>query len=942
MREVLAALNERLEAEWGVRIGMRTGINTGEVVAGDAAAEQTLVTGDAVNVSARLQQAAEEGEILIGRDTYFLVQEGVEAEAVEPLVVKGKAEPVTAYRLLDVAPIVRLPARRIDSPLVDRTSELQLLLESFERAVDRSSCQLLTVVGGAGVGKSRLATEAVARAAEGATVLTGRCLPYGEGITYWPVVEAVKEAAEIADTDPPESVRIKLTGLVEGDDDAPLVVNHISQLLGVTSSAASSEQTFWSVRKLLEGVARRAPLVLVLEDVHWAEPKLLDLVEYLGAWCRGAPLVVLCLTRPDLLDDRPTWGRAEWASTVVLEPLADEDTETLIESRLGSLVLGEAVRASVRDAAEGNPLFIEQLLAMLAEGGAAVGAGALPPTIQSVLAARLDRLSRDERLVIEAASVMGRLFWWEALPEVLPDELAPRMSEILMTLIRKELIAPETDGSGREHGFRFRHILIRDAAYAALPLQARAGLHERFAGWLERRPGEYDEIVGYHLEQAYRVRTQLGVLNEAVGALALRAGKRLGGAGIRALGRGDMPGALNLLGRAASLLPESSAERLRLLPALAEAERETGDLAQADGTLRELGNAAAAAGDRGLEMLAILDREYLREYIDLTTRPERVVATAERAIELFDKLSDDYGLAKAWSLRAEASWGLCRYAEMEEMLERALVHTQRARTGQGRSLILNALARSALLGPAHVDEALGRCEGILAEARGDPTLEAVAIAMIGGLKAQLGRFAEAREHYRRSRAIAEEFGLRAWLAALPLYSGPIELLADEPAVAEAELRAGYDALVAMGELGRLSTEAAMLAEALYRQGCLSEAQHFTQVSADAAAPDDVFSQIAWRATLAKTLAHGGETEEAERVAHEAVALARKTDGLNLHGDVLLDLTEVESVAGSAPAAATAAEDALALYERKGNLVSAGRARAAIARLAAIDSEPGGA
>jgi hypothetical protein len=277
---------------------------------------------------------------------------------------------------------------------------------------------------------------------------------------------------------------------------------------------------------------------------------------------------------------------------------------------------------------------------------------------------------------------------------------------------------------------------------------------------------------------------------------------------------------------------------------------------------------------------------------------------------------------------------------MEEMLERALVHTQRARTGQGRSLILNALARSALLGPAPVDEALGRCEEIRAEARGDPTLEAVAVAMIGGLKAQLGRFDEARELYRRSRAIAEEFGLRAWLAALPLYSGPIELLADEPALAEAELRAGYDALVEMGELGRLSTEAAMLAEALYQQGRLSEAQHFTQVSADAAAPDDVFSQIAWRATLAKTLSHGGKTEEAERLAHEAVALAYETDGLNLHGDALLDLAEVEAVSRRSPTAA--AENALALYERKGNLVSAALARAAIARLAAIDSRHGGA
>jgi predicted ATPase/class 3 adenylate cyclase len=934
MRRALKTLNAELERDWGVRIAVRTGINTGEVVAGDAAAGQLLVTGDAVNVAARLQQAAEAGEVLIGRDTYLMLRDSVEGEPIEPLDVKGKEEPVEAYRLSEVAPGAALPARHLDSPLVDRVRELELLGEAFDRAVGDRACRLMSVIGAAGVGKSRLASEAVTTVGERATVLVGRCLPYGKGITYWPLVEAVKQAGGIADGDAADAVHAKVTTLLDDGEDVGLVADRITQLLGIVESVATSEQTFWSVRKLLEAIARRRPVVLVLEDVHWAEPTLLDLVEYLGDWCRDAPLLVLCLARPDLLDERPTWARKAWASTVLLEPLADDDTETLIEKRLGTLELDGEARTRVREAAEGNPLFVEQMLAMIAEGGSATGEGAVPPTIQSVLAARLDQLTADERLVIEAASVMGRSFWWEALEELLPAEHGPRASGILMGLVRKELVVPEREATGRGHGFRFRHALIRDVAYATMPLASRAPLHERFADWLDERPGEYDEIVGYHLEQAHRLRAQLGTLDEASADLALRAGRRLGAAGRRALARGDVPGALNLLGRAASLLPETSGERLHLLPALAEAATEAGDLARADGILRDVIASAATVGDRGLEALAEIDRAYLREYIDPTTREERVLQTAERAIQVFEELGHDHGLAKAWSLRAQAFWDHCRFAEMEGVLERALVHAERAGDKPGRSLICKGLARAALLGPARVEDALRRCEDILAAARGDPALEAVSLATIGHLQAMLGRFDEARASARHSRAIGEEFGLTSWLAALPLYSGPIELLAGEPGAAERELRAGYDALIEMGDLGRLSTEAAFLAQALYAQGRYEEAEYLTGVCEGATTPDDVLSQIAWRSVRAKALAQERELQQAELLAQEAVALAQETDGLDLHGDALLDLAEVLRASGRPSDAVAAAERALSLYERKGNLVSAARARAALRALTA--------
>ncbi|MGH3033160.1 MAG: adenylate/guanylate cyclase domain-containing protein, partial [Gaiellaceae bacterium] len=512
MREALGTLNAGLERDWGVRLAARIGVNTGEVVAvmGSPQEAQSFATGDAVNTAARLEQAAAPDEILIGPSTYALVEHAAEAEPVEPLPLRGKEKKTSAWRLVSVRAGASTPLRRLDSPLVGRVRELALLQDALMGAVEERSCRLVTVLGPPGQGKSRLAAEAAHLVGERATVLTGRCLPYGEGITYWPVIEAVRQAAGLADTDAPARQREKIAALLAAENgDAALVAERLAQVIGVGEAVGTSEETFWAVRKLLEAVARKRPLLLVLEDVHWAEPTLLDLLEYLTDWWREAPLLVLVLARPELLELRPSWSRASTRATVVdLEPLGAEESELLIENRLGDLELDEAARARVTEAAEGNPLFVEQLLAMLAEGGAPADELRVPPTLQSVLAARLELLHPEERMVIERAAVMGRAFWWEAVRELLPPEARARASEHLMALVRKELLDPEREEPGREHGFRFRHILIRDAAYAGIAKETRSELHERFASWLEARPGEYEEIIGYHLEQAFRHRAE--------------------------------------------------------------------------------------------------------------------------------------------------------------------------------------------------------------------------------------------------------------------------------------------------------------------------------------------------------------------------------------------------------------------------------------------------
>ena len=337
--------------------------------------------------------------------------------------------------------------------------------------LDRS-CQLFTVLGAAGVGKSRLAAEFLASIE--ARIVRGRCLSYGEGITYWPVVEIVKQ----------------LNTLPEGDAAVPL-----RSLLGETDSTTSADEIAWGFRKLLEQEARKRPLVCLLDDLHWSEQTLLDLVEYVGALSRDGPILMLCIARPELLEKRPAWGGGEWNSTtVLLEPLDGAETERLLDE-LGGVEPG--LRERIAAAAEGNPLFLEEMLALIRASGE--GEISVPPTIQALLAARLDQLNPAERAVLECGAVEGRVFHQSAVQALGDGE--PQTPQ-LVALVRKQIYRSDTRQFAGDEAYRFRHELIRDAAYDALPKAMRADLHERFADWLEERAPdlvERDEILGHLL-----------------------------------------------------------------------------------------------------------------------------------------------------------------------------------------------------------------------------------------------------------------------------------------------------------------------------------------------------------------------------------------------------------------------------------------------------------
>jgi class 3 adenylate cyclase len=589
MRAALIPLNDELERDRGVTIEVRVGVNTGEVVAGDSAEGQAFVTGDAVNVAARLEQAAQPGEILIGDSTYRLVRDAVAVEPVASLSLKGKLERVPALRLLALSSGT---GRRRTSPIVGRDRELEALDRAFEGVVSDGAGRLITVIGAPGVGKSRLVDEFLNGQSDDVTIVRGRCLSYGKGITFWPIKSMVSQAAGLSGEESSQAAQQKIRALMAPAGDADLIVERVAETIGVATTVAGHRGSTWAVGRLFEELARRRPLLAVFDDIQWAEPTLLDLIEAVSGQLRQAKILLVCMARPDLLEVRPAWSaHVENATRLELRPLTTEGSEQLIANLLGASELGEEVLARITDTAEGNPFFVEEILAMLVDEGVLVrrkglveATGwshvSLPRTIQALLAARLERLADEERAVLERGSVEGKVFHRGAVLELSRGTDRQHLDGWLRRLEQQELIQANRAQFPGEKAFRFRHQLLRDVTYESLTKAARTELHEEFAGWLERRAGkraeEFDEILGYHFEEAYRYQADLGPVDARGRALADRAANRLASAGLRAYARGDMWGAGDLLSRALGLLPGDSASRLRLQPRLDEALFDTG------------------------------------------------------------------------------------------------------------------------------------------------------------------------------------------------------------------------------------------------------------------------------------------------------------------------------------------------------------------------------
>jgi tetratricopeptide (TPR) repeat protein len=886
LRAVRAAVELRAAvAEIGLQA--RIGVNTGQVVAGEGDA---LVTGDAVNVAARLEQHAEPGEILIGNETQQLVRDAAQVEPVE-LEVKGKSASVAAYRLLHVDPDSAGLTRHLDSPLVGRDRELQRLRDDFEHAVTQRSSHLFTLLGAPGVGKSRLVEEFVRGIADHARMVRGRCLHYGEGITYWPLVEVLLQLGADA-----------------------------AAVLALPSPSEAAVAT----RKLLEAQAAERPLVVVWDDIQWAEPTFLDLIEHVADWSRGAPIFLLCVARPELLELRPAWGGGKPnATSLMLESLGSDETSTLIDNLLGDADLDDSTRARILAASEGNPLFVEEMLLMLRDGrGADV---VVPPTIHALLQARLDQLATDERSVIERGAVEGEIFHRLPVAELASERVRSGLDGHLAKLIRTELIRPETATMPGDDAFRFRHLLIRDAAYDSLPKETRADLHERFALWIEEHMHlvEQDEIVGYHLEQAVLYRRELG---REDGALARRAAERLGAAGRGARARGDNAAATRLLERAVGLRNAGDPKRLELMPDLALAWIDVGRLADAQPHVDEL---AASAHERWRAYGSSL-RPRL-EALRGTGTYESGRAGLAAAEEVFRRLGDERGLALVLVMQADVEWTRCRALAAAEKHRVAIVHAQRAAEISLVDESISSLCGIAAFGPAHVDEAEPEVRALLDRATG-LVAETSAYRALGRLAALRGDFDEARALIRRGQEPLIDAGLRLWYSATCLAAALVEQHAGDQDAAVDVLRVGFGELDELGEHAFASTVAAELALALLALGRDDEVESWLTRARELGPADDVATIT--RADVAEGLlsARRGLLEEGDRLVRQGLELALATDFWQFHGGAHEALAEVLAASDREAEARAELGAAIAVYEAKGAIVAAERTRALLAEL----------
>ncbi len=861
-------------------VELRAGIEAGEVMAGGRTA-----SGPPVKAAAVLRQAAGAGEILVGETVARRLGHAARLESREGHSV-----------LIEVSEGASAFERRLDAPLVGRKRELAALRKALKRAVDGGAVRVAVVVGPPGVGKSRLAAE-LAHRAKGVTAHFGRCLSYGDGITYWPLHEILDQAPEGEERD-------AILSALEADTPPP------------------APEIAWMFRQFCEEQARQRPLVLVFDDLHWAEPTFLELVEHL-ADKGAAPILIVCLAREELLEDRPAFLEGHpSAERIELDALSADETDELLEG-LGGAILETDQKARIVETAEGNPFFLEQLLALALEGGL-VGRP-LPETIQALLAARLERLGPGERAVLERGAVVGKEFTAEDVTSLLDPEAAPTAGSHLRTLSGRGFVRPRPEGA-----FSFRHVLVQEAVYRAAPKRLRAELHERFADRLNgiaEEITELDEFVGYHLEQAYRLRSELGESDRRAARLAEEGGRRLGEAGVRAAKRGDMPATVNLLGRATSLLPDEEPLRRELLCELGIGLRAIGDSATAGDVLTQAIRDSREAGDRTIELRARIEHEYVLLPRTSGATGDGLLDAASEGIPTFEIMRDNRSLGRAWLLVGFVQGARRGHHKVrEEAAERALGYYKSS--NWPTSTCLGEIASALYDGPTPVSQAIARCTELLKTQDPDRVGRANIQVFLGGLLAQRGDFGEARDLVTSANATFEDLGQRASAAPYcAMVLAAIELLANDAVAAADILRDLCAELEEMNAYSQLASRAGDLAEALYAQDRLDEAEEWTRLGERHTASDDVDARPLWMSVRSKILAHQGALEVAEELARDAVGLSESTDALNRRAKAHADLGEVLCRAGHRDAASAAFERALRLYECKENVPAATRTRA---------------
>ncbi|MFN2538490.1 MAG: AAA family ATPase [Mycobacteriales bacterium] len=872
------------------------GINTGEVLAGTAEEEQELAVGDPVVVAARLQQEAAAGEILLGPATVAMLGREARVGPERNVALKGRAGELTVVRLLGLdAPGERGPR----GPFVGRDAEKRMLLAALDRTLTGSVVQLVTVTGEPGTGKSRLVEEVVALRADQATVLTSVCTAYGAGSAWGPLIEAAEQYLGV----PRGSSSDLLLGASEARQEFASGLPVLASLVGQHRGEVTRGDLTAAISRLIEKVARERPLVVITEDVHLADTALTTLVKDVLRRLDGVPVVAICTARPELHEVRPDWGQGlRHVVGITVRPLPEEQARQLAQYLLPDNPEGVE---RILGIAGGNPLFLEQLAQAHREGTAAPA-----PSVAAVLTARLDRLPLESRQVLERAAVVGRSGKIADLVPLCQGEQPIDLDLELAALARRDLL-DVADGR-----FAFASELVREAALSGLTRDDKAELHQ-VRGVVLAAKGA-NAAAGFHFEQAATLLRQSDP--ERAAAMAKQGAARLAAAGLRSLG-GDVVAAADLLARATALMPPDASRRLALLPELARARMLSGDLSGAAEVLDEAVRRAQAVGNASVAAHARLAR------LDLlgSTDPEQAYASLDgvlaEVLPVLEASGDDPGLSLAHQLLAARLQYRVRWAAMEQPLERALHHAERAGDRRLVELAQALHVDSMLYGPMHLEETRRRLEAMLERPGTSPSHRASVEARLAATMALQGEPLAARAALSQVRRVFRDLGREVSALATAVLGGPVEMLAGDPDRAVALLREATEAFVKLGDKACASALAAHLAEACWRCHDLSGAEEAVGVARDTAGPGDIISQVRWRSVAAKLHAADGRAAQALSLSAEAVDLVRHTDEVTSQGDVLADAAEVQELLGNPGAAQVLLLDAVQRFERKGAVQS---------------------
>lgn len=950
-RQALAEMSAEVEGQYHVPFKVRVGVNSGTALIGDGEAIEERITGETANLAKRLEEAAGPDGILLGVETYKLVKDAVRVEDTRLEAGVGGRRPAAAYRVLEVLPGRPGRIRRVDGPMIGRQLEQRLLHTVFERTLAESSCHLVTTLGPAGVGKSRLVEEFAKQVGSRATILRGHCLSYGDSVTFWPIVEIVHHAAGIKPTDSPDEVHKRLATLVADENQADQITLRVAQLLGSNAEVELPGDTAWALRRLLEGLARTSPLVVLIEDLQWAEPTLLEAIEHIAEQAVDTPIMLVGMGRPDeLLRRNPHWPSGKLnVTSIQLSPLSDAESEQLVTHLLDGEPLHPDAQAQITRKTQGNPLIIEELTDALMGDGVLrrldghwvltqdLDQVSLPLSIHALLAGRLERLEDGELEVLERAAVVGEQFHLGDIKVLVPGSSSTEILDRLEGLIRQELIRQDHDAAvplpaDSGEGYRFRHILIRNVAYERMNEDLRAILHERYADWLERSSGErvglFDELIAYHLAKAVDYRAALPSQGEHRRELARRAGMRFASAGRRAAVRGDVRPTTSWLDRASQLLPGDDPARLEVLPDLAEALQASGQLEQAVNVYDEMISAASGAGAESRLKHAVLGKLHVTAFRDLDSFLRNGPDEVQRAIHVFERQRDQLGLAKAHYLLAYAEWAMGHSSAAQPSADRARDHARDAGDKRWEAHILQLRCLISYWGPTPLDQVAedAREAHAVAGEAGMGGLEAAALTILARVAAMRGDIPEARRLRGEANAITHSLGELLTQATDSISDGLIELLDGNLLAGEQVLRSGYRALKGMGGTGPGASVAAMLARVYLERRRYTDAERMVLECKAAAADKQMDTQIKWRSIYAVILARRGDQAEAEPLAKEALRLAFQTDQIESRAEAHAGLAEVFRLAERREEAANELEKARDLYEAKGNQLMAKRAR----------------